>query len=163
MSVNSKMTAIADAIRELSGTTDTMGLDAMATHIGDANDEVDSQVELLAQAVAALEGKAGGGSGGATCSVTIDASVMNIPLLLIVPYYVKPDGTVSNEDAITASLGLVQTYEVQSGLFVLHDGFTTGIFGDYNPVITGGVNAIITNPFCMVFQVSGDGTITFNH
>lgn len=61
MSVNSKMTALADEIRELSGTTGTMGLDAMATHIEDANAEVDNQVELLAQAVAALEGKASGG------------------------------------------------------------------------------------------------------
>lgn len=58
MSVNSKMTAIADEIRELSGTTGAMGLDAMATHIGEANTEIDSQVELLAQAVATLEGKA---------------------------------------------------------------------------------------------------------
>lgn len=63
MSVNSKMTAIADEIRELSGTAGTMGLDAMATHVGEANSEIDSQVELLAQAVAALEGKASGGSG----------------------------------------------------------------------------------------------------
>ncbi|MEE1084283.1 MAG: hypothetical protein UH850_11220 [Paludibacteraceae bacterium] len=61
--VNSKMTAIADEIRTLSGTSDSMGLDAMATHVGEANDEVDSQVELLAQAVAALEGKASGSSG----------------------------------------------------------------------------------------------------
>jgi hypothetical protein len=64
MSVNSKMTALADEIRELSGTTEAIGLDAMKIHISEANNEVDSQVELLAQAVAALEGKAAGG--GAT-------------------------------------------------------------------------------------------------
>lgn len=57
--VNSKMTALADEIRILSGTTDPMGLDAMTEHISDANDEVDAQVELLAQAVSVLEGKAG--------------------------------------------------------------------------------------------------------
>lgn len=55
------LTNIADEIRTLSGTTASMGLDAMKTHIEDANSEVDSQVELLAQAVAALEGKASGG------------------------------------------------------------------------------------------------------
>lgn len=64
MSVNSKMTALADEIRELSGTSEAIGLDAMANHVSEANDEVASQVELLAQAVAALEGKAGGSGVG---------------------------------------------------------------------------------------------------
>ena len=41
MSINSKMTAIANEIRELSGTTGAMGLDAMATHISEANDTID--------------------------------------------------------------------------------------------------------------------------
>lgn len=58
--VKSKMTAIADEIRELSGTTSSLGLDAMATHVGEANDEIGSQTELLAQIVSALEGKAAG-------------------------------------------------------------------------------------------------------
>ena len=61
MSVNSKMTALANEIRELSGTTAAIGLDAMATHIGEANDEVDSQAELIAQIASALDGKAAGG------------------------------------------------------------------------------------------------------
>lgn len=66
MSVNSKMTAIADEIRELSGTEDAMGLDAMVEHIGSANTEVSSQADLLAQIQSALQGKAGGSSGGSS-------------------------------------------------------------------------------------------------
>ena len=58
MSVNSKMTAIADEIRTLSGTTDTMGLDAMATNLSEANGEVNRQVDLISQIQTALEGKA---------------------------------------------------------------------------------------------------------
>ena len=87
MSVKSKMTAIADPIRTLMGKTDTMGLDAMANHLGNAVNEVDNQngiiqelknaiaenvsktssevseqTDLIQQIKTALEGKAGGGS-----------------------------------------------------------------------------------------------------
>lgn len=62
MSVNSKMTAIADEVRELSGTTGTMGLDAMATHVGEANTKVGTEADLIAQIASALEGKAGSSS-----------------------------------------------------------------------------------------------------
>lgn len=57
MSVNTKMTAIADEIRVLSGATDPLGLDEMATHVEDANTEITEQEDLLGQIVAALVGK----------------------------------------------------------------------------------------------------------
>lgn len=47
MSVNSKMTAIADKIRALLGITGTMGMDAMANNLGNAVAEVDSQADLI--------------------------------------------------------------------------------------------------------------------
>lgn len=47
MSVNSKMTAIADKIRALLGITGTMGMDAMANNLGNAVTEVDSQADLI--------------------------------------------------------------------------------------------------------------------
>lgn len=63
MSVNAKMTSVANEIRELSGTTDPMGLDDMAENINVANDEIDLQAEKLTQVLASLVGK-GSGEGG---------------------------------------------------------------------------------------------------
>lgn len=103
MSVNSKMTAIADEIRELSGTTEAMGLNDMASTLVEANTEIDSQVELLAQAVAALEGKASGGSGGKN-TITI-----NISSPSTVVYYFNSLGFYSeiNNGTIEALGGIV--------------------------------------------------------
>lgn len=61
--VSEKMTNLADEIRVLSGTEDKLGLDAMATHVCDANDEVSTQAELLGQIATALQGKMAGSSG----------------------------------------------------------------------------------------------------
>lgn len=58
------LTSIADKIRVLSGTTNAMGLDAMANHVGEANTNVNTEAGLIAQIASALEGKAAGGSGG---------------------------------------------------------------------------------------------------
>lgn len=57
MSVNAKMTAIANEIRTLSGTTEAMGLDSMASYVGDANTEIISQSDLIAQIKTVLQEK----------------------------------------------------------------------------------------------------------
>ena len=56
------LVGLADEIRELSGTTERLRLDAMTSNVGAANDTVDSQANIIAQIASALEGKAGGSS-----------------------------------------------------------------------------------------------------
>lgn len=78
MSVNSKMTAIADKIRTLRGISGTMGLDTMATHIGNEQTAITAALAALVEkgvdvpagstsdALAGLIGaiESGGGDGG---------------------------------------------------------------------------------------------------
>lgn len=47
MSVNSKMTALADEIRELSGTSEAIGLDAMKAHVNEANTNIATEADLI--------------------------------------------------------------------------------------------------------------------
>jgi hypothetical protein len=65
MSVNEKMTAIADGVRTLSGESGKMGLDAMSEKIAIANTTVDGQSDLIYQIKVALRGKTAGSGEGA--------------------------------------------------------------------------------------------------
>ena len=73
MSVNSKMTAIANEIRELSGSNEKMGLDSMANILNTENINLTTETAIYTNELAelqtkitaledALEGKAGSGS-----------------------------------------------------------------------------------------------------
>lgn len=67
--VNNKLTNLADEIRVLSGTTEPLGLDAMASNVADANTTIDAQATTIDEIAALLEGKSipgGGASGGGT-------------------------------------------------------------------------------------------------
>jgi hypothetical protein len=46
--VNEKMTALANGVRELSGTTEAIGIDGMTSNINEANNEIESQADLIA-------------------------------------------------------------------------------------------------------------------
>lgn len=89
MSINSKMTAIANGIRKLLGLSGTMGLDDMATNLNTAQNEVDTQADLIAQLRNTLADKASGivPSGTITLSesgiydVTQYASAVVLPTL----------------------------------------------------------------------------------
>ena len=55
--VHEKMTALANEIRALSGTANIMGLDAMKTHISNANSDINTEAGLITQIQTVLQGK----------------------------------------------------------------------------------------------------------
>lgn len=78
MSVNSKMTAIADKVRSLLGLTGTMGLDAMSANLDAAVSQSAAQAELIGQIKTALEGKAGGSGGTVLPTLTNPGSASDL-------------------------------------------------------------------------------------
>lgn len=93
MSVNSKMTAIADKIRTLLGISGKLGMDAMSTNLGTAVNACDAQAALIRQIKTAIEEKGEGVSGsvgkglviksGTTTSRTIDTGLSDIEQFFI--------------------------------------------------------------------------------
>ena len=149
MSVNSKMAALADEIRELSGTTAKIGLDDMTTHVANANTEIDDQATLLEQAIAALEGKAAG-SGGAVETCTFSATYSYLYTL----YYVNESG-----ECIEAS------FEGGSGNLTVRKNSIVMFVNNYGVSghsVTGGVTIFhgeSWSPEGIVgLYISGDGT-----
>lgn len=74
MSVNNKMTAIADEIRELSGTTDMLDLDEMSSHVDDANTKIAEQESMIADMNEVLDNLGANTTTGtsiATCTINV--------------------------------------------------------------------------------------------
>lgn len=105
MSVNEKMTAIANEVRSLSGVADKLNLDEMAAHTKDANTEVDTQEDLIQQIKTALQGKSAVG----------DAEPVIHPLEVTENgTYTAPDG-VDGYSPVTVNVPIPDGYIQPSG------------------------------------------------
>lgn len=69
MSVNSKMTALADEIRTLSGTAEVLGIDAMASNVKNANNEIITQTDLITQIQNVVDNLPDSGNGNSGISI----------------------------------------------------------------------------------------------
>lgn len=110
------LTAIADEVRELSGTTDAMGVDAMTTHVSDANAEITSQTDLVAQIKTALEGKASDSGDPVLQNKTVTPTKSQQPItpdanydgLASVTVEPIPDNYIDTSDATAAATDMAE-------------------------------------------------------
>lgn len=64
--LDADLTEMADEVRILTDTSDTMAIDEITSNIAQANADISIQADIIAQIKTALEGKASGGGGGGT-------------------------------------------------------------------------------------------------
>lgn len=120
MSVNSKMTAIADKIRSILGVSGSLGLDAMASNLSSVQGSVDTQTSLIAQIVQELEGKAAGDSGG---GVVIEPTISSVS--------VKPSSNSTSISFTGLSAEPKMFFIVPTGNITLASTrYVTGVFFD---------------------------------
>lgn len=150
MSFNSKMTAIADEIRTLSGTTGAIGLDAMASTLNTENASFSSNLEtqdnLIAQIQVALEGKAAGGSTVGEMPVTIDNQA---PYSCLVAYFSEDGAGVNGTvDRITT-----QRIDAYGGIVYIETNSNANVSVTNGTIVSGLPNGTMihaSNGNCVV-------------
>lgn len=139
--VNDKMTALADEVRELSGTTGKLGIDAMISNVNEVNIEVDEQTDLIEQIKSAVNNlpEAGGGEGGSSSADTIiSVTVSNASISSA--YYIT-----SSYELRYANAG--ETVQTLNGIILYygHQEKLTPIGGNYTYNRLGGLQMIKFN------------------
>ena len=130
MSVNEKMTAIANEVRTLSGATDKLNLDEMASHTKDANAEVHTQENLIRQIATALQGKTAGGDG----------------TTIIEPLEVVENGTYTAHDGVDGYSPIVVDVPIPDGYIVPSGSKEIAENGSHNVTEYASVNVNVPIP-----------------
>ena len=170
--VNIKMTALADEVRELSGKTEVMGIDAMVdtinTENSNFNTNLNAQDDLLAQIEAALKGKAAGGGGASGGSVETCTVTFSCPGLCNLVFNYVENGEVKCRALYLPYNIYPEDFNNEGGSSILKGSFL--ICGKSNTVdspvkitTSGEVEVVKQNtPYTAgaIFKINGDCTIT---
>ena len=145
---NIKLTALANSVRELSGTTSIKGIVEMTEDVTAANTEIAEQADLLTQIASALEGKAAGSGGGSVETCTGTAKSYEIPPTNSV-WFIN-----SNMQPESCNLGskVATTFTAVKGTFVFIYGSTAS---PANRTLEG-VTLLYSNGYSIVVSIDSD-------
>lgn len=157
--VKSKMTAIADEIRELSGTTELMGLDAMASTLNAENtnfaSNLTTQDNLISQIQTALQNKTST-AGGSVETCTLYTGATNNQSTAIV-FSVYEDGQVVPyvTDTPNTTNTLISNSIIKNSHIVVLD-----VAGGFDVVGLESINS--PSYHAKIYKITGDATFSFN-
>ena len=145
MSVNSKMTALSDEIRELSGTEEATGLDDMAEHVGEANADIVAEAGLIEQISSALNGKASGEGGAISgdtyivknnlpCDIYIGWTLVPSETSMQFPYVTRRSGGFMLVMVSDANVTLTASISSGNTVMCLRDNVSHWKYGDAGAV-----------------------------
>lgn len=141
--VNEKMTALADEIRELSGITSQLSIDAMTDKVDEANAEVNSQANLITQIKNVVDSLPNAGSGEPGGSLeTIDIALpRRAPGFMV--YYLDINMNLKEEEVDDQHINVLK-----NSIFILVDG--AGIYPNINKT-----TFLAGNSMCSAYLVTG--------
>lgn len=141
--VNEKMTALADEIRELSGASGKLGLDDMTDKVDEVNAEVNSQADLITQIKNVVDSLPNAGSGEPGGSLeTIDIALPSrAPGFMV--YYLDINMNLKEEEVDDQRINVLK-----NSIFILVDGDGTYLNINKTTFLAG-------NSRCSAYLVTG--------
>ena len=149
------LTAIADEIRVLSGTTEPMGLNTMAEHVDEANTDVATEANLIAQISAALEGRAAGGGGSVETCTLYTGATNNDSTAIVFSVYENGQVIPYVTDTPNTTNTLISNSIIKNSHIVVLDSAN-----GFDVVGLESINS--PSYYAKIYKITGDATFSFN-